>query len=189
LAIPKLSEADFEREVLASELPVLVDLYADWCAPCKQMEPVLEELANELKGKFIFVLMGNNQHVDGYLWDVNYYNPGGHNDDGRYARGEVRKNAFVAKDVEDTNLIRYSSHTIFFNLHTPYTFLAWFAYGAKVVSRVWRIDDQGQWDWARGNYAHHLASDHVTQNAFHPSYADRGGDPFEYMMLVGGLIQ
>jgi thioredoxin 1 len=51
LAIPRLSEADFEREVLASELPVLVDLYADWCAPCKQMEPVLEDLARELKDK------------------------------------------------------------------------------------------------------------------------------------------
>ncbi len=51
MAIRQVSEANFEREVLGSELPVLVDLYADWCAPCKQMEPILEDLARELEGK------------------------------------------------------------------------------------------------------------------------------------------
>jgi thioredoxin 1 len=46
-----IAEKDFEREVLRSEVAVLVDLYADWCAPCKQMEPTLEQLSVELEGK------------------------------------------------------------------------------------------------------------------------------------------
>ena len=43
--------ANFEKEVLQSELPVLVDFYADWCNPCKMMAPVVEGLAKELNGK------------------------------------------------------------------------------------------------------------------------------------------
>ncbi len=51
MAIPVIEERDFEREVLRSELPVLVDFYADWCGPCKTMEPDVVALANELNGK------------------------------------------------------------------------------------------------------------------------------------------
>ena len=46
-----MSEAAFESEVLASEIPVLVDLYADWCQPCHQLAPILEQVASELAGK------------------------------------------------------------------------------------------------------------------------------------------
>lgn len=42
---------NFEAEVLNSELPVLVDFYADWCNPCKMMAPAVEALAKELEGK------------------------------------------------------------------------------------------------------------------------------------------
>ena len=47
----KLSSENFEKEVLKSEKPVLVDFYADWCGPCNAMTPVIEELATELDGK------------------------------------------------------------------------------------------------------------------------------------------
>lgn len=43
------NEANFEAEVLKSELPVLVDFYADWCGPCKMQGPIIEELAEEIK--------------------------------------------------------------------------------------------------------------------------------------------
>lgn len=43
---------NFGAEVLKSDLPVLVDFYADWCGPCKMMAPVIEELAEEYKGKW-----------------------------------------------------------------------------------------------------------------------------------------
>lgn len=42
---------NFEEEVLKSEVPVLVDFYADWCNPCKMMAPVVESLAGKMEGK------------------------------------------------------------------------------------------------------------------------------------------
>lgn len=47
----KLTKQNFDAEVLQSDLPVLVDFYADWCGPCKMMAPVVEKLAEELAGK------------------------------------------------------------------------------------------------------------------------------------------
>jgi thioredoxin 1 len=45
------TDANFEAEVLKSEVPVLVDFYADWCGPCKMMAPSIEQLATEYEGK------------------------------------------------------------------------------------------------------------------------------------------
>lgn len=44
-----VNDTNFETEVLKSELPVLVDFYADWCGPCKMMAPLVEELGNQVK--------------------------------------------------------------------------------------------------------------------------------------------
>ena len=49
----KVSEEDFERTVLESDAPVIVDFYADWCAPCRVMAPVLDEIAREREGELL----------------------------------------------------------------------------------------------------------------------------------------
>jgi thioredoxin 1 len=46
-----LTSQNFEAEVLASELPVLVDFFAPWCAPCRMLAPIIEEIAQEYEGK------------------------------------------------------------------------------------------------------------------------------------------
>ena len=45
------TDENFNEEVLASDIPVLVDFYADWCGPCKMLAPVIETLATEQEGK------------------------------------------------------------------------------------------------------------------------------------------
>lgn len=46
-----LTDQNFETEVLKSEMPVLVDFWAPWCAPCRMVGPVVEELSEEYQGK------------------------------------------------------------------------------------------------------------------------------------------
>lgn len=50
-AIVHVTDANFEEEVLKSEIPVLVDFWAEWCGPCKMIAPVLDELAGDYNGK------------------------------------------------------------------------------------------------------------------------------------------
>lgn len=48
MSVLKITEENFEEEVLKSEKPVIVDFYADWCGPCKMMSPMIDEIAEEL---------------------------------------------------------------------------------------------------------------------------------------------
>ncbi|MEE9289131.1 MAG: thioredoxin, partial [Bacteroidota bacterium] len=46
-----ITDANFEQEVLKSNLPVLIDFWAEWCAPCRMIGPIVEEIAKEYDGK------------------------------------------------------------------------------------------------------------------------------------------
>ncbi len=49
--ITHLSDAAFEQEVLQSQLPVLVDYWAEWCGPCKMIAPILDDISKEYAGR------------------------------------------------------------------------------------------------------------------------------------------
>lgn len=51
MSVVHLSQKNFESEVLKSITPVMVDFWAEWCAPCKMISPIVEEIAQELNGK------------------------------------------------------------------------------------------------------------------------------------------
>jgi thioredoxin 1 len=46
-----LSDASFEQEVIKSDMPVLVDYWAEWCGPCRMIAPILDEIASEYAGR------------------------------------------------------------------------------------------------------------------------------------------
>jgi thioredoxin 2 len=57
-----IAESDLDRIVRESEVPVVIDFYADWCAPCKVMAPVLDELARERRGNALVMKLDTDRN-------------------------------------------------------------------------------------------------------------------------------
>ena len=64
MEIIHVGESDFASEVISATLPVLVDFTAVWCGPCKMLEPIVEQLAQELEGRVKVVKLDVDENAD-----------------------------------------------------------------------------------------------------------------------------
>ena len=62
--VKEISSENFNQEVLESDIPVLVDFWAEWCGPCKQLAPTVEDVANEMVGSIKVCKMDVDSNQD-----------------------------------------------------------------------------------------------------------------------------
>lgn len=62
MTVGKVSDANFESDVLKSTSPVVVDFWAEWCGPCRRVAPVVEDLAQEFSGRVTFAKCDTDQN-------------------------------------------------------------------------------------------------------------------------------
>lgn len=63
-SLPHLKSAEFEKEVLQSQTPTVIDFYADWCGPCRMVSPVIEGLSKEYEGRVKFAKVNTDENPE-----------------------------------------------------------------------------------------------------------------------------